>query len=103
MKRTHKRVLSLTLCALLLLALVPVKAQAASNPAEYVFDVSEGNITISNAGGGNLTVAYGASETATVPGAQNITIIGTTTAYGVSVSTGVTANITLSGVNIHSH
>ncbi len=82
--------------------LPPVTARAASDPGNHIFDVSEGSITVgAGTNGGTLKVTYGASQTLdNIPASQNITIIGTTTSNTVIVSSGVTANITLSGVSI---
>jgi azurin len=73
-------------------------AEAASNPAGNIFDISEGNIAIS-ATGSAIVVTYGGSQSKEISGSDNITITGTTTAYGVTVN-GVTANITLDNVDI---
>ena len=98
-----KRLWYLVLCVLFLSTLVPVTARAASDPGTYTFDVSEGSITIgAGTDSGTLKVTYGASSTKSdnIAGTQVITFIGTTTANTVTVASGVTANLTLSGVDI---
>ncbi|MGE5404777.1 MAG: InlB B-repeat-containing protein [Candidatus Saccharibacteria bacterium] len=76
-------------------------ACAASNPPGFIFDVSEGNITIAAGSGSNIKVTYGAAQTTTADfvNTQEITIIGSTTTNVVVVN-GVTANITLNGASI---
>jgi len=78
---------------------------AASDPANYVFDISEGDITVAAGSGSNIKVTYGASQTTTADFAntQEITITGSnaTTANKVVVNTpGLTLNIKLDDVNI---
>ncbi|MEA4924277.1 MAG: S-layer homology domain-containing protein [Syntrophomonadaceae bacterium] len=79
-----------------------VTALGAGYPDSFTVDVSEGNITISDAGSDELTITYGTPDTTTdaFPNTQEITITGSTTANTVTVASGVTANITLSGVDI---
>lgn len=89
---------------LLLVLIVPAvpPAHAASDPATYTFDISEGNITVSaGTAGGTLKVAYGAGQTAdNIPAATQLTIIGTSTTNSVDVNiTGQSANITLDNVD----
>ncbi|WP_172674235.1 Ig-like domain-containing protein, partial [Syntrophomonas palmitatica] len=98
-----KRFLSSIFCMTLIFTLLPVTALAASNAAEYIFDVSEGSITVSaGTESGTLKVSYGASQTLdNIPASQEITITGETTVNTVNVSSSVTANIRLSGVNIN--
>lgn len=96
-----KRFLSVLLCAALILTLQPVTALAAGDTDDLIFDISEGNITISDAGGGYLTVTYGPESAATAefPGTQTITLTGATTIYTVTVDTAA-ADITLDNVSI---
>lgn len=97
-----KRILGVFLCAALIFTLLPAAARAASDPGNYIFDVSEGSITVgAGTSGGTLKVSYGASQTLdNIPASQELTITGTTTANTVTVSSGVTVKITLSGVSI---
>ncbi|HBV99328.1 MAG TPA: hypothetical protein DEF36_20105, partial [Desulfotomaculum sp.] len=72
-----------------------------SIPTEYIFDVSEGNITITPSGVGQLTVTYGAGETATFDVEQEITITGSSDTYSVAVLQNLdTVYITLDNVII---
>ncbi|NLB10415.1 MAG: carbohydrate-binding domain-containing protein, partial [Clostridiaceae bacterium] len=77
----------------------------ASSPNDYIFDISEGPITINKAdGAGMLTVSYGNPTQTTAPFAnsQYITITGTSTSNGIKIDellkTGT--NIILKDVNI---
>lgn len=101
-----KRFFGLLVAAALVFALLPILAQAASNPLTYTFDVSESWIDIDiGTNPGTLKVTYGypiSEELDNIPSSQPITIIGTTALYGVTVWDGVTANITLSNVSISS-
>ncbi|OQB24431.1 MAG: hypothetical protein BWY11_01051 [Firmicutes bacterium ADurb.Bin182] len=98
-----KKLFTALLCAALVLALLPAAAQAESYPDNLEFDVSEGDLTISNAGDGNLIVTYGtpANTTAPFPNTQNITITGTTATNTVTAESGVVAHITLNGMRIY--
>ncbi|HWR24015.1 MAG TPA: DUF11 domain-containing protein [Feifaniaceae bacterium] len=72
-----------------------------SDPGAGTFYVSDGDIVINDAGGGELTVTYGTgTTTAPFPSTQEIIIGGATSVNTVTVSPNVTANITLSGVSI---
>ena len=101
--KARKKILPILLAAVMAVAMLPpITARAASDPVNYIFDVSDGSITAgAGTSGGTLKVTYGASQTLdNIPASQNITIIGTTTVNTVTVSSGVTANITLSSVSI---
>lgn len=103
MKRTINKGLALALALCLVLTLLPSTVLAASDAPNNIFDISEGNITIAAGGATNtLKVTYGSVPTTTddISSTTNITITGQSTANTVAVATGVTANITLSGVNI---
>jgi hypothetical protein len=96
-----KRILELAACCILLFAalLLPrVPAEAVSDSASNIFDISEGYITVS-ATGSAIQVNYGASLSKEVAAGEEITITGITNANRVIVS-GVTANITLASVDI---
>ncbi|MFT9078497.1 beta strand repeat-containing protein [Ethanoligenens sp.] len=98
--KLFKKYVSLLLCAAVAFAMLPATALAVSDPAHYTFDVSEGNIIINNADGGNLNVTYGASQNVIIPATQQIEITGTTTSNTVKVCSNVTADITLYNVSI---
>ena len=79
----------------------------ASDAASYIFDVGEGNVTISmGRASGYLTVTYGAAQTVTeqFQNTQQITLTGGSSTAAVSntvtVKSGVTANITTDGLYI---
>lgn len=76
-------------------------AYAVDDPDAYTFDISNGDITVSKGTADTLKVTYGATQTTTAdfPNTQEITITGTTTDKAIVVD-GVTANITLAGVDI---
>ena len=97
-----KRFFSLLLCAVLIFTMLPTTAQAASDPDSFIFDISEGSITIgAGMDSGTLKVTYGTSQYKdNIPDTQEITIIGSTTANAVTVSSGVTTSITLSSASI---
>lgn len=100
-----KKLLSFALVfAMMVTMILPagLPAFAVSDPGSYIFDISEGNITVSaGTNADTLKVTYGASQVLdNIPIDTNITIIGTTTTNQVVVSSNVTANITLSGVDI---
>ncbi|ABR49921.1 copper amine oxidase domain protein [Alkaliphilus metalliredigens QYMF] len=82
---------------------LPMYADAASiSSTDYTFDISGGNITLASGTGeytGKIAVTHG-SVTQHVYADDTITITGTTTTNRVLVSSGVTANITLSNVDI---
>lgn len=94
--------LSLLLCAALIPLLPPAPARAASVPDTFVFDVSEGDITITaGTESGTLKVIYGGgSEEDHIPADQAITLTGSTEEYAVTVEAGVTAKIALSNLSI---
>jgi len=105
----RKRILSLLLMAALVLALLPVAAtpaQAASEP-DFIVDVTQGDITIREAGANVLEVVYGwwPQTTASVLITQEITVIGSTMGQSVTVESGGTAEkpikIRLNGVTIN--
>ena len=92
------------LCMLLILSflmtLIPVLSVPAyatgSDPASYIFDISEGDITVSSGTAANMVkVTYGASQTPTpdFPDSQGITITGTSTEHKVLVNLTNSANV----------
>jgi len=102
-RKAKNKILPILLAAAMAVAMLPpITARAASDPANYIFDVSEGSITVgTGTDSGTLKVTYGASQTLdNIPASQELTITGKTTNNTVTVSSGVTANITLSGVSI---
>ncbi|MEI8199147.1 MAG: bacterial Ig-like domain-containing protein [Eubacteriales bacterium] len=75
---------------------------AASDPANYIFDISAGSIIISPGTdpAATVRVAYGAGQvTEEFPNSQNITIIGTALDNQILVN-GAAVNITLNNVSI---
>jgi hypothetical protein len=97
-----KKILPLLLITSIALTLLPVTALAASDPANFIFDVSESNIAIYEDADG-LHVLYGNPlVTVDVPdNNQEITITGTTQSNTIHVQTTTSAvNITLRNVNI---
>jgi hypothetical protein len=98
-KLLSKVLIFIMMVSLMLPSGLPVYA---GEVVSYIFDVSEGNITVEEGarGPGFLKLTYGASKVIDdIVNTQEITIKGTTTANKVLVD-GVTANITLDGVNI---
>ncbi len=100
----RRKVLSLVLIAAIFVTLIlprEISVYAASNADANIFDISEGNIIISQGTTeGLIKVKFGiASEEDDITTGQQITIIGTSGTNGVIVS-GVTANVTLKNVNI---
>jgi hypothetical protein len=99
------RALSLLLVLSLLLTFSwsdGIPAYAASTPGSYIFDISEGNITVSAGGNTNtLKIVYGASQTVlnNIDSAQQIEIIGTTVGNKIAIDS-VAANIIFNAVNI---
>ncbi|VDN47105.1 putative Ig domain-containing protein [Petrocella atlantisensis] len=99
-----KRFLSLVLVlTLMLTSLIQegLPVYAASDPSNFIFDISEGGIAVSaGTDADTIKVAYGiALELDNIPKIQEITIIGTTTGNKVVVD-GVLANITIDTVDI---
>jgi len=92
-KAVYPALLFIFMMTLVLAAGAP--AFAASDPGNYVFDISEGNITVASGSGSDLHVTYGASQTMTADFAntQSITIIGTSAANKVSVNLTASANL----------
>ena len=95
------KILPFLLAVIMVIGFMPVETWAASTPDSNIFDISEGNITISaGTDADTVSVTYGASNVKdNIPAAANITIIGTTTGASVSV-TNVKTNITLDNVSI---
>ncbi len=124
--RKGKRFLTLILALALLLSLWPQSIVAAEIPQdsggdsvkgvvmqfgptavtssmdEYTFDISEGNITICDAGAGMVSITYGAEQiiSESFVNTQQIIITGNTNSNVVTIEEGVTANITLENVDI---
>ncbi len=100
----QKRLLSCSCIVLLLISILlcfSLPGMAASDPDNYIFDISEGNIEVWDDDGGLITVAYGDPQKTTVgfSATQGITIIGTSTANNIRVYAR-SVNITLNGVDI---
>ncbi len=91
-----KRIISILLCTLLVLGMVPLPVRALSDGYQTELDVSKGNIVI---GDGTLD-AYGSDGThLTDADPDGYYITGTTTSYSVSVIGG-THNISINWLNI---
>ncbi|PKM71863.1 MAG: hypothetical protein CVU91_11960 [Firmicutes bacterium HGW-Firmicutes-16] len=104
LKNQLSMVLILSLLITLFFSLV-TPAYAESTPASYIFDISEGDITVT-ASGGNLCVTYGTPQvsTAAFADSQEITIIGSSIQNKVIVNIGSkTANIRLKNTDIDFH
>ena len=104
--KTKAKIIPLLLAVIMVIGLMPVGAWAVSTPDSNIFDISEGNITISAGDNADtICVVYGASGTPqtkdNIPEDSNITIIGMTTGSSVTVVS-VEANITLDNVLIQS-
>ncbi len=100
-KRTIWLMLLLMTVAVILSSGIPVLA--ASDPGNYVFDVSEGNVTVAAGSGTNIRVTYGASQitTADFANTQEITITGQSTGRRVTVNIPAnTANIIMENLDI---
>lgn len=69
---------------------------------DFTFSITDGDITINDAGSGKLSVTYGASQetTAPFPNTQSISISGSTTLNSVLIDSGAAANVTLDNVDI---
>ncbi len=96
-----KNVLKLLVIGILIFTAVllqKVPAEAASDPDNNIFDISEGNITVA-ATGSAIQVTYGASQSKVIAASEEITIAGATTSNCIAVN-GVAANITLNTVDI---
>ena len=104
--KTKAKIIPLLLVAIMVIGLMPIGAWAASTPDSDIFDISEGNITISaGTNADTICVVYGAAGSLqtkdNIPEDSNINIIGTTTGFSVTV-VGVETNITLDNVSIQS-
>lgn len=73
------RIISLTVAAAITLGFmfpVGITASAASDPDNYIFDLTNGDITITAPDSDNITVTYGSSSTKTFAKTQPFTILG---------------------------
>ena len=99
-----KRFLILLLILALMILVLPrgLTAHAGSIPGSFIFDISDGNITVAAGTGGTLKVSYGVAQNLdSIPLAQEISIIqsGSTTTNKIVVNN-VTAKIKLNAVDI---
>ncbi|MCW3491002.1 InlB B-repeat-containing protein [Dethiobacter alkaliphilus] len=100
-----RKLVSVLLIAALVFGIMPTGLhvygeEISSDPDNFIFAINEGNILIAS-GCTGLKVVYGdGQEKDDIDVGQNITIIGATTAYGVTVE-GVAANITIDNLNIN--
>ncbi|WP_379139112.1 beta strand repeat-containing protein, partial [Paenibacillus sp. sgz500958] len=101
MRKKRFMILLLVLAMITVMLPTGLPVYAASDPGNYIFDISEGDITVAAGTNANtVKVTYGASQVQDdIPKTSQITIIGTTTTNAVVVNN-VTAHITLSDVNI---
>ncbi len=101
-----KRAVYLKLVFMFMMTLVfaaSAPAFAESVPGSFIFDISEGNITVAAGSSSNINVTYGAAQTTTADftNTQEITIIGSSTEHMVVVAiSGNTANIILDDADI---
>ncbi|MCL1792007.1 MAG: hypothetical protein FWG40_11825 [Peptococcaceae bacterium] len=93
------QVLTLLFVFAISLSPAPKVVLAASIPGEYVFDISEGSITI-QPDGSNIEVIYGGGSVSGIPPTNQIKIIGSATLYSVLVDSNVTCKIMLENATI---
>ena len=92
--------LSLLLCVAMVMTMLPVTVWADSVPENFLFDISEGSVTIGNGTNvGTVKVTYGTGAVKdNIDPSQPITVTGTTTANNITVTGTTTANnITVTG------
>lgn len=98
-----KRLLSILMALALCLGLLPTAALAASNPDSYVFDISEGRVTIVNGiEPGKIAVKYGSDKKMdNIDPSQVITVTSSTTDYELHVNTATPVTIKASNLSIN--
>ncbi|MCI6388588.1 MAG: carbohydrate-binding domain-containing protein [Ruminococcus sp.] len=101
-KRKARKWLSLLLCAVLVITMMPITVWAVSDPNNYLFDISEGSVTIgSGTDSGTVKITYGDGTVKdNIDPLQPITVTGTTTANNITVTGSVSAVIVLKDLNI---
>ena len=100
MKRN--RLLAMLLSLVMLLNMLPVTVWAESVPENFLFDISEGSVTIgSGTDSGTVKITYGDGAVKdNIDPSQPITVTGTTTANNITVTGSVSAVIVLKDLNI---
>ena len=103
MKHTMKRLTAIFLTLCMLLSVLPLGAFAASDPASYVFDIGEGNITIVDGdSAGKIKVNYGDGRTTEeFDPSQVITVTGTVKGRSLVIDTASPVTIKASNLTIN--
>ena len=103
MKQNLKRLCSYLLVLSMLLSVLPFGAFAASDPDSYVFDISEGNITIVDGDtAGKIKVKYGEGlTTEEFDPSQVITVTGTVNGGSLVIDTATPVTIKASNLTIN--
>ena len=103
MKHTMKRLTAIFLTLCMLLSVLPLGAFAASDPAGYVFDIGEGNITIVDGDtAGKIKVNYGDGRTTEeFDPSQVITVTGTVNGGSLVIDTATPVTIKASNLTIN--
>ena len=103
MKHTMKRLTAIFLTLCMLLSVLPLGAFAASDPDSYVFDISEGNITIVDGdSAGKIKVNYGDGRTTEeFDPSQVITVTGTVNGGSLVIDTATPVTIKASNLTIN--
>ena len=89
--------LSLLLCVAMVMTMLPVTVWADSVPENFLFDISEGSVTIGNGTNvGTVKVTYGTGAVKdNIDPSQPITVTGTTTANNITVTGNVSVTVVL--------
>ena len=89
--------LSLLLCVAVVMTMLPVTVWADSVPENFLFDISEGSVTIGNGTNvGTVKVTYGTGAVKdNIDPSQPITVTGTTTANNITVTGNVSVTVVL--------
>lgn len=99
MKTCMKRMLSVLLCAMLVVGNFPVSSNAAETQGAVSYEGTALNIAQGSVIIGRGTIQYG-EETYSYTENQNVKVTGTTTEHQILVADGVSVNLTLSDVSI---
>ncbi|MDD6644275.1 MAG: hypothetical protein PUF80_08640, partial [Firmicutes bacterium] len=103
MKHTFKRLTAIFLTLCMLLSVLPLGAFAASDPDSYVFDISEGSITVVDGDtAGKIKVKYGEGlTTEEFDPSQVITVTGTVNGGSLEIDTATPVTIKASNLTIN--
>ncbi|MGM9650491.1 MAG: InlB B-repeat-containing protein [Faecousia sp.] len=103
MKHTTKRLTAIFLTLCMLLSVLPLGAFATSAPESYVFDISEGNVTVVDGDtAGKIKVEYGGgSATEEFDPSQVITVTGTVSGGSLTIDTATAVTIKASNLTIN--